>query len=107
MACKLCVDSKCDYPAACNALETLLVHSSQLGAGGGYERVAAALDAAGVEKFGGARAAKELSLPPCPALRHEYGTLALTVEIVDSMDEAIEYIHANGSAHTDCIITEG
>jgi delta-1-pyrroline-5-carboxylate synthetase len=106
MACKLCVDSKCDYPAACNALETLLVHSSQLGAGGGYERVAAALDAAGVEKFGGARAAKELSLPPCPALRHEYGTLALTVEIVDSMDEAIEYIHANGSSHTDCIITK-
>jgi hypothetical protein len=28
------------------------------------------------------------------------------VEIVDSMDEAIEYIHANGSSHTDCIITK-
>jgi delta-1-pyrroline-5-carboxylate synthetase len=47
-----------------------------------------------------------LSLPPCPALRHEYGRPALTVEIVDDLESAIEYIHANGSAHTDCIITD-
>ena len=107
MACKLCVDSKCDYPAACNALETLLVHSSQLGAGGGVRaRRRRARRRGRGEVWRRARAAKELSLPPCPALRHEYGTLALTVEIVDSMDEAIEYIHANGSSHTDCIITK-
>jgi delta-1-pyrroline-5-carboxylate synthetase len=51
------------------------------------------------------RAEKELSLPKCPALRHEYGRPACTVEIVSGLDQAIDYIHANGSSHTDCIIT--
>ncbi len=30
----------------------------------------------------------------------------MTIELVDSMEEAIDYIHANGSGHTDAIITE-
>jgi delta-1-pyrroline-5-carboxylate synthetase len=55
--------------------------------------------------FRGVRAEKELSLPKCPALRHEYGRPACTVEIVSGLDQAIDYIHANGSSHTDCIIT--
>ena len=37
--------------------------------------------------------------------RHEYGEAALTLELVDSMDEAIDHIHANGSGHTEAIIT--
>jgi len=106
MACRLSVDSKVDYPAACNALETLLVHSSHITSGAYKNKIKPALVNAGVELFGGKRAAKELNLPPCPALRHEYGRPALTVEIVDDLDSAIEYIHANGSAHTDCIITD-
>jgi hypothetical protein len=55
---------------------------------------------------GGARAEKALKLPACPAPRHEYGNLGLTIEIVDDMDQAIDYIHANGSGHTECIITD-
>ena len=106
MAAKLAVDSKTDYPAACNALETLLVHKSLIGKGkDGYEAVAAALVAAGCTLHGGARAEKALKLPACPAPRHEYGNLGLTVEIVDDMNQAIDYIHANGSGHTECIIT--
>jgi len=106
MACRLAVDSKVDYPAACNALETLLVHTKHVESGAWFEQIKPALENAGVELFGGRRAAKTLSLPPCPALRHEYGRPALTVEIVDDLESAIEYIHANGSAHTDCIITD-
>lgn len=44
--------------------------------------------------------------PPAPKLRHEYGELAFTLEIVSSMDEAVDHIHKYGSGHTDVIVTE-
>ena len=44
-------------------------------------------------------------MPLCEKKRLEYGRFACTVEIVKSMDEAIDYIHTNGSSHTDCILT--
>ena len=74
MACKLAVDSKTDYPAACNALETLLVHASHVKSGAWEGKIKPALKSAGVELFGGRRAERELGLAPCPALRHEYGS---------------------------------
>jgi len=40
------------------------------------------------------------------SLRVEYGCLACTVELVDSLQEAITHINTYGSSHTDCIITE-
>ena len=104
MAAKIAIDSKIDYPAACNALETLLIHDSLVASGGAAELMTA-LRAAGVELFGGPRGSKELNIPEAPALRHEYGGLQCTVELVNTMDNAIDYIHANGSAHTDCIVT--
>ena len=36
----------------------------------------------------------------------EYGDLAITVEIVSSIDDAIAHIHRYGSSHTECIVTE-
>lgn len=57
--------------------------------------------------FGGERATELLSLPRAASDKHEYGTLALTLELVDSMDEAIDHIHQYGSGHTESIITGG
>jgi delta-1-pyrroline-5-carboxylate synthetase len=97
------VDAKADYPAACNAMETLLVHRSWA-RDGRMESLLDALRAADVRLHqvpGG-----DLGLPDAPALRHEYGELAATVAVVSDIDAAIDHIHAHGSGHTDCIVTE-
>lgn len=55
--------------------------------------------------LGGKRAAQAIGLPPAPAVKHEYGSMEVTLELVDNVDEAIAHIHANGSSHTECIVT--
>jgi len=105
MAAHLVVDGKCDYPAACNATETLLVHRDflpNLGA------VGAALAAAGVTLRADAEALPHLpgSVPADEQdWRSEYGDLRLSVRTVASLDEAIRHIHHYGSGHTDVIVT--
>lgn len=101
---RICVDSKVDYPAACNAVEKILVHSS-LASDGRLFQLQKALQQAGVKMFGGEQAAQTLGLPAAPSSRHEYGEPALTIELVESMDEAIDHIHTHGSSHTECILT--
>ena len=64
-----------------------------------------ALHAAGVTLHGGPRGVRELGLAPAPAEHHEYGTLDVTVELVDGLAQAIQHVHAHGSGHTECIIT--
>lgn len=104
MAKEICVDSKIDYPAACNAVEKILVHESMKGER--LDSLILALKDAGVTVHGGERAVAELGLPAAPSPRHEYSSLDVTVELVSSMDEAIDHIHANGSGHTESVITE-
>src|SRR6266850_1487641 len=88
-AARIAVDAKAQYPAVCNAAETLLVHSRFPG----RERVLKALADAGVElrdsEYGS-----------------EYLDLIMNVRIVGSLDEAIGHIHRYGSRHTDSIVTE-
>lgn len=103
MARIICVDAKVDYPAACNAVEKILVHESLLGPR--LDGIIAALREAGVTVHGGDRAAAELSLPPAPSARHEYSSLDVTVELVTGLDEAVDHIHTYGSGHTESIIT--
>jgi len=103
-ACAIIVDSKTDYPAACNAVEKVLVHED-LVSDGRIAKITAALAGAGVKINGGERASNQLGLPPAPALHHEYSSLGVTVELVASMEDAIAHIHAHGSSHTDCILT--
>jgi delta-1-pyrroline-5-carboxylate synthetase len=101
---KLVVDAKTDYPSACNAMETLLLHEATV-ANGVASAVLMALRAAGVKCLGGPGAMKSgLCESPSLAMKHEYGDLACMVEIVSNVDDAIEWIHANGSGHTETIV---
>merc|ERR1712012_1167851 len=106
-AIKIVVDAKTDYPAACNAMETLLVHES-LVTNEYFYQVCNALKKNNVEIFSGPKLSQILTFGPPRAekLAKEYGELACTVEIVANMDEAIDHIHRYGSSHTDCIVTE-
>ena len=99
------IDSKTQYPAACNAAETLLVHSAIADV-----LIPALADAAGARiLIRGDEKTKELiSCEPAGEedYRTEYLDNILSVRVVDSIDEAIDHINRYGSHHTDCIITE-
>ena len=98
-------DAKTDYPAACNALETLLVHES-LAKDDRLQSLLNMLKDADVEVHAGARLASLLGVPEVESMRVEYGELACAVELVSDMTTAIDHIHEYGSGHTETIITE-
>ena len=109
MAARVTVDAKTQYPAACNAAETLLVHKDA--AAKVLPVVAGALHVAGVKMKADARAQALMPGIPCESAteadwRAEYLDNVIAIRIVDSLDEAIAHINCYGSHHTDCIITE-
>lgn len=100
------VDAKTQYTAACNAVETLLVHRRI--AGDFLPAAAKALTSAGVKLRGTKEAADIIS---CEVMGEEefdteYLDLVLSVKLVDSLEEAVAHINRFGSHHTDCILTE-
>jgi glutamate-5-semialdehyde dehydrogenase len=109
-AAHLAVDGKCDYPAACNATETLLVHADFLPE---LSSVAEELRAAGVTLRADqptcaalSRAGIEVSEATEEDWSTEYGDKTLAVRTVSSLDHAIDHIHRYGSSHTEAICTE-
>lgn len=106
-AIKIVIDSKCDYPAACNAMETLLVHRSLIETKF-FKQLCAELTKRNVKINAGERIARELPVYTSSVsnYRIEYGSLELTLETVDSLEQAIEHINTFGSGHTDVIVTK-
>lgn len=109
----VCFDSKVQYPAVCNAMETLLVHEKV--AEKFLPTMAKRFDEAGVEMRCDEQSYSILEMIDFlkSILRAteedwstEYNDLILSIKIVESMEEAIEHINTYGSHHTDAIITE-
>jgi len=105
MAVNITVDSKCQYVAACNATETLLVDSRI--AKTFLPKVKAALDQNNVELRGCERTASIISVRPATEddWSTEYLDYILSIKVVDGVDEAIDHINRYGSGHTDAIVT--
>ncbi|KAM7526391.1 hypothetical protein LguiA_016293 [Lonicera macranthoides] len=76
---RIAYDAKLDYPAACNAMETLLVHQD-FATNGGLQELVSTLEHEGVTLYGGPRATSLLNIPVATSFSHD--------------------------AHTDCIVTE-
>ncbi|TKY63313.1 Delta-1-pyrroline-5-carboxylate synthase [Spatholobus suberectus] len=105
MAKQIVRDAKTDYPAACNAMETLIVHKD-LSNNGGLNELILELQREGVKLYGGPRASGLLNVAETSSFHHEYSSLACTVEIVEDVFAAIDHINRHGSAHTECIVAE-
>jgi glutamate-5-semialdehyde dehydrogenase len=104
-ALRIAVDAKTQYPAACNAIETLLLH--QESAASFLAAALPAFAAAGVQLRGDA-ASQALGVSESASesdWRSEYSDLVLSVRVVDSLDQALDHIGRYGSRHTDAICT--
>lgn len=107
MAVALVRDAKLQYPAACNAVETVLIH--RRAAARLLPALAADLAPRGVE-LRGCAACRELE----PSLGvatdadwdAEYGAPILALKVVEDLDGALAHIRAHGSGHTEAIVTE-
>ncbi len=106
MAEEICLNAKCQRPATCNAMETMLVHAAI--AQRFLPSVCTRFTAAGVELRGceRARAIVPTMRPATEDDWHaEYLDLILAVRVVDSTEAAMEHIARYGSAHSDAIVT--
>ena len=101
------VNAKVQRPSVCNAVETVLV------VGSAAERVlptvAAALREQGVTVHGDARTAALVS-DVVPATDEdwstEYGTLDISIRVVEDLDDALAHIREYSTGHTESIITD-
>jgi len=107
MAEEICFNAKCSRPSVCNAMETMIVHAEI--ADKFLPRIAARMRSAGVELRGDDRTCAiipEANAATSEDWDAEYLDLILAIKVVDSLDEAIEFIGQHGSGLADAIVTQ-
>ncbi|KOX97102.1 glutamate-5-semialdehyde dehydrogenase [Halorubrum tropicale] len=106
MAADVAFDAKVQYPAVCNAVETLLVHESV--ADSFLPDLVERYEDAGVELRGDGRTREVVDVGPATAddWDTEYGDLELSIKVVDDAYDAIDHVNDHGSKHTESILTE-
>lgn len=111
MALEIAINSKCQRPGVCNAMETLLVHREV--APSFFAKAAPAFSKFPVEMRADPEAFKllaDLGYGPLGkadenSWRTEYLELILSVRVVGSLDEAVAHMETYGSHHSDAIVT--
>ena len=103
----ICVDSKCQYPSACNSVETILINKNIID--DTYQLLLDKLSQndviVKVDKFLYS-INSNVQEAQAEDWKTEYGEKLVSIKVVNSVDDAIEHINTFGSGHTDCIITE-
>lgn len=106
-ASEICVDSKVQYPSACNAVETILIHESLLE--NYLPQLVLELEKAEVT-VKGCEKCKEfvphLELASKEDWSTEYGEKTVSIKAVKDLFDAVAHINIYGSGHTDCILSE-
>lgn len=107
-ALKVVLDSKIQYPAVCNAVETLIVNAKI--AKQFLPRMMDLFEQNKVEVRADEDALKILGKRAKKAKKSdwddEYNDLIISIKTVGSVKEAIDFINEHGSGHTDAIVSE-
>ena len=105
-AIKIAVNAKCSRPSVCNAIETVLVHSSV--AKEFLPAMAEAFSAYNVDIRGCERVRAIISANTATDedFATEYDDYIVAVKVVDSLDEAIYHINKYSTGHSEAIVTE-
>ncbi|MFX1274655.1 MAG: glutamate-5-semialdehyde dehydrogenase [Promethearchaeota archaeon] len=106
MADQIIINSKCSYPAVCNALDKLLIHDKIKDEY--VPRIVKLLHANGVE-IRGCEKTRAIIPDIIPATEEDWGaeylSLKICIRIVNDIDEAIKIITKYDSKHTESILT--
>ncbi len=104
-ALKICLDSKAQYPSACNSVETILINKNIANE---FLKKLYSLFKENEIKMNGDEEVKKIlyDIGIVKDWHKEYGDKEVSLKIVDNVEEAYKHINKYSSHHTDSIISE-
>lgn len=106
-ALKICLDSKSQYPSACNAVETILINKNI--ANEYLPKLYNLFKENNIKMNGCEEVRKILNQSDIGEVKEwhlEYGDKEVSLKIVENIEEAYNHINKYGSHHTDSIVSE-